>query len=337
VNRDNVPFVLPSEIRLSVAMAKYFGDPDADAHLRRPEIWTGKVIAAFRNEDSAGDPLPWPKTHAQIRVRSGEVSLWPGISGHGKSIATSQVALHLVSLGRRVAVASLEMQPWNTLKRMARQAAGSAMPAESFLINFCDWLGARQFLIYDQHGRAEWRHMANVVRYAAIELGVQHFLIDSLMMCVAGEDDYNGQKDFVTALCSVAHDTGCHIHLVHHARKLRDESDIPGKFDARGSGTITDQVDNVFTFWRNKAKEIERENAARVSAPFDETANPDALLICDKQRNGEWEGRVRLWWDGPSMSYRGVPERPRFLGYEITAPDAMREPGADEDERDIAA
>src|ERR1700687_4070002 len=112
-------------------MAKHFGDPDADAHLRRPEIWTGKVIAAFNNRGAIGDPLPWSKTHGEIQLRPGEVSLWPGISGHGKSIVTTQVALHLASRERRVAVASLEMQPWNTLKRMARQAAGAATPSES--------------------------------------------------------------------------------------------------------------------------------------------------------------------------------------------------------------
>lgn len=323
---------LPSEIRLAAAMVKYFGDPDADAHLRRPELWTIPLLKAFRESNQNGGALPWAKTHQLIRLRPAEVSLWPGINGHGKSIVTSQVALDLVSQGRRVAIASLEMRPWMTLKRMARQAAGNAAPAEPFLIAFVDWLGSRRFMLYEQHGRADWRFMAKVVRYAATELRVEHFFIDSLMMIVAGEDDYNAQKDAVTEFCSVAHDTGCHVHLIHHARKLRDEKEIPGKFDAKGSGAITDQVDNVFVVWRNKTKEAERANAERVGHAFDEAAEPDALLVCDKQRNGEWEGRTRLWWDGPSMSYRGMAERPRFLGYDIEAPGSMRQPGADETE-----
>lgn len=323
----------PSQIRLQAAIAKYFGDPDADPHLRRPEVWAGKLIDAFRNREAAGDPLPWGKTHAEIRLRRGEVSLWHGISGHGKSIVTSQVALHLASLGRRAVIASLEMQPWTMLKRMARQAAGNEMPSDALLTGFVDWLGARRFMLYDQHGRVNWRDIVATVRYAGAELAVDHFFIDSLMMCVAGEDDYNGQKDFVTALHAAAHDTGCHVHLVHHARKLRDENDVPGKFDAKGSGAITDQVDNVFTIWRNKRKEAERATAERAGTPFDEAARGDALLICDKQRNGEgWEGSVRLWWDRPSMSFRGMVERPRFLGYDI----ALREPGDDESERHAA-
>lgn len=322
---------LPAEIRLAAAMVKHFGNPDADAHLRRPELWTVGLLRHFREGEMRGDPLPWAKTHDRVRHRPGEVTLWLGINGHGKTAVTNQDALHLVHLGRRVAIASLEMHPVASLARMARQAAGNAAPSEKYLVNFVDWLGRRRFMVYDQHGRADWRFMAKVVRYAAIELRVEHFFLDSLMMLVAGEDDYNSQKDAITELCAVARDTGVHIHVVHHARKLKDEREIPGKFDAKGTGAITDQVDNVLVTWRNKAKEIERENAHRAGADFDEGAEPDALLICDKQRHGEWEGRIRLWFDRPSMSYRGIAARPHFLGYDIAEPEALREPGSDEE------
>ena len=34
---------------------------------------------------------------------------------------------------------------------------------------------------------------------------------------------------------------------------------------------------------------------------------PDALLICDKQRNGEWEGSIGLWFHKGAMQYVGSP------------------------------
>ena len=34
---------------------------------------------------------------------------------------------------------------------------------------------------------------------------------------------------------------------------------------------------------------------------------PDALLIVDKQRNGEWEGRIALWYDRDSQQF--LPSR----------------------------
>ncbi len=148
---------LPSEIRLAAAMVKHFGDPEADAHLRRPEIWTSALLESFRGEAQAGDCLPWSKTHEKVRLRRGEVSLWPGINGHGKTVLTSQVVGNLLRQGRRVAVASLEMKPWMTLKRMARQAAGNSSPADKFLLDFVNWLGKRRFLLFDQRGSCATR------------------------------------------------------------------------------------------------------------------------------------------------------------------------------------
>ena len=75
-----------------------------------------------------------------------------------------------------------------------------------------------------------------MARYCAKELGIKHVFIDSLMKCVRGEDDFNGQKDFVDELCSLARDNQIHIHLVHHIRKLSSEAETPDKTDVKGSG-----------------------------------------------------------------------------------------------------
>lgn len=311
--------MLPSEIALEAKMAAYFGAPDTDPHIRIAERWAGDLRRAFRPAGIEGDALPWSKTMHTIRLRPGEVSVWPGINGHGKSLLTAHVALDLIAQDRRVCIASLEMPPVKTLQRMARQAIGNSKPTDQIQVQFIDWLG-RKLLIYDQHGRADPKFMLALMRYAALELKVRHFFLDSLMMVCRGEDDYNGQKDFVTEVCAVAHDTGMHVHLIHHTRKLKDEDEVPGKFDAKGSGSITDQVDNVFTVWRNKRKEQERQNGN-----CDES-KPDAVLVCDKQRHGEWEGWVRLWFDPESLAYRGEERAPMTRGYNLARP--QLEPGA---------
>jgi twinkle protein len=311
---------LPPEIALEAKMVHYFGQEAADPHLRAAERWCMDLQTEFRGGGRVeGDSLPWPKTAHNIRLRPGEVSLWPGINGHGKSLLTSHVALDLVAQDRRVVIASLEMPPVKTLKRMARQAIGNATPTSKAIGDFVGWLSKRLWL-YDQHGRADARFMLAVIRYAAIELKVAHFFLDSLMMVTKGEEDYDGQKDFVTELCAIAHDTGIHVHLIHHVRKMKDEDDVPGKFDAKGSGSITDQVDNVFTVWRNKRKEAERR-----LGQTDESRS-DALLVCDKQRHGEWEGRIGLWFDPESLAYRGEQHHGFGRGYNLNPP--QLEPGA---------
>lgn len=255
----------------------------------------------FRREERNDGLLPWAKTHGNFQFRDGEVTLWAGINGHGKSMMLSMVMLSLMSQGARACIASFEMKPIVQLERMMRQISGGDRPTEEWVDLSMQWLDGRLWF-YDQQGTVDTAAVYAVCRYAAERLRVSHIVIDSLMKCVRGEDDYNGQKDLVDQLTAIARDTGLHIHLVHHVRKSGDENSPPGKFDAKGSGSITDQVDNVLIVWRNKKKEA----AARNGKPQDDDA-PDAMLICDKQRNGEWEGAVSLWFHGPAQQY--CPDR----------------------------
>ena len=257
--------------------------------------------------------LPWRKTHAQLALRKGEVTIWGGANGNGKSLVTGQVALSLCAQGEKVCIASFEMKPSKTLERMARQWSthnvsdpafrGDERAQSQFLDlygQFRDWTNGKLWL-YDQQGTVTASQVGAVVRYCAKEKGITHFFVDSLMKCVSGEDDYNGQKAFVDELTAIARDYGIHVHLVHHIRKPATEDHKPNKYDYKGSGAITDQVDNVISVWRNKAKEKKREAGGQV-----DERDPDALLICDKQRNGEWEGNIGLWFDPRSQQFLGA-------------------------------
>ncbi|MDQ1346412.1 MAG: hypothetical protein QG586_1944 [Pseudomonadota bacterium] len=277
----------------------------------------------FLGGQDKGDPLPWEKAH-QIRFRPGEVTLWHGINGHGKSALTTQVAAWLAIRDRRSCIASFEMLPERTIERMIKQVCGGANPHATYLDEFFPAFKSRIF-IYDRRDRVDRALLLRVIRYCAVEKGVSHFWVDSLMKCVAGEDDYNGQKDFVGDLCALARETGLHIHLVHHVRKTGDESQVPNKFDAKGSGAITDQVDNVLAVWRNKAKEASRQLGEAV-----DEGKPDFLLCCDKQRNGGWEGKIGLYGDVSCWHFREHQTQGFSRGYKL--PEPAREPGQDEQE-----
>jgi twinkle protein len=248
-----------------------------------------------------GLKLPWEKTHLYVRIRPGELSLWAGINGHGKSMILNQVALSLARQDAKVCIASMEMKPVTTMARAARQAFGG-IPERDWIVQFHKATDDRIWL-YDQQGTVDSEKMIGVIRYAAAELGVDNFVIDSLLKCGIPEDDNTRQKDFVDQLTSLARDLDIHIHLVVHSRKQQNEFSMPGKMDIRGSSSIADQADNVFSCWRNKAKEqneaVDRED-------------PDEIIRVDKQRNGEWEGQILLWFDKNSLQYMADPyEAPR--------------------------
>lgn len=260
-------------------------------------------------KDDAGDLLPWEHA-SHIGFRPGEVTLWMGINGHGKSAVTSQAMLWWALQNRKSCIASFEMLPRKTVERMVFQGIGTNMPTQDASWDLFAQLKGRVFL-YDRRDRVEVETLYRVIRYCAVEKGINHFLIDSLMKCVKGEDDYNGQKDFVNDLCTMAKELGIHIHLVHHVRKGDNETRVPGKFDAKGTGAITDLVDQVITVWRNKVK----EGKLKDGEPDD--GSPDFLLICDKNRHGSWEGKVALWGDADCWHFRGQHKQPWRKGYDI--------------------
>jgi twinkle protein len=217
-----------------------------------------------------------------------------------KSMCTTYVALALMEQGEKVCIASFEMKPRRTLKRLASQAIGTTKPTEKFIDIFLDTMVDRLWL-YDQQGSTTPERVLAVIYYCAEQLGITHFLLDSMMCIVSAEDDYNGQKKFVGALATAARDLNVGIHLIHHSRKREDEKHRPGKQDAKGSGAIVDQTDNFCTVFKTPKK------------PEDGDEKPDFVLFVDKQRHGEWEGAIPLWFLDSCLQFHETPNaRPRL-------------------------
>jgi len=280
--------------------ATFIGQQEAQ-ELRPASDFIDELTARLNGEyGEAGLCLPWSKTHELVRLRPGEVSIWAGINGHGKSMVLGQVAAWLM-LDTRIVIASMEMKPEATLARMVRQVSGYKNPTDEFVDFFIARSNDRLW-IYDQLDTVESDRIIGMIWYAANELDVQHVIIDSLMKCGIKTDDYNAQKTFVDRLCWTAKTLNVHIHLVHHMRKGEREGTPPDKFDIRGASEITDLADNVFIVHRNKDKEAKLERGEDVADNL-----PDASLTISKQRHGEWEGRVALWFDRRSQSFSGAP------------------------------
>lgn len=257
-------------------------------------FWSEKVYR--------GQSLPWESAKDKISFRPAEVTIWSGMNGHGKSMALGQVIIGMAGQGKKSCVASFEMRPVVTLARMCRQAQATPKPSPDQIKEFhakTDGL----IWIYDQQGMVNADKMIGVMNYCATVKGINHFVLDSFLKCGIGEEDYDAQKRFIDRICTVARDTGMHIHVVAHSRKKDDESKPPRKMDIRGAGSITDQADNVLIWWRNKPKEEAIKAGKDRKKIEDYMEEPDALMICDKQRNGDWEGKLRFWFDPASLQY----------------------------------
>lgn len=243
-----------------------------------------------------------------FEFRPGELTVWTGFNGHGKSLLLSQVQLGLMSQGERFVVFSGEMIPENLIKRMVKQATGVDRATPAYIDAVGEWMADR-FWVFNQTGSATIKRLLEVFTYAQKRYGVSHVVIDSLMMTDVPEDGpgaMTAQKEAIRALCDFAKRTGVHVHLVAHPRKGKDESSGPGKMDVAGSGKITDGADNVFTVWRAQKDDADEYDIEK----------PDAKLELKKQRNGDSQNySLWLWFNKAAMQFRSQKKALRTLQY----------------------
>ncbi len=170
------------------------------------------------------------------------------------------------------------------------------------------------FKFYDERlwvfgltGTAKADRLIEIFDYARRRYGIQLFIIDSLMKCGIGDDDYNGQKAFVDSICDFK------TKQTPTSFSLLTREKVTAKKTNRENGRKRLWSDNrpdrqPFIIWRNKAREraLQRVQSGEKMSEKDEQllASPASVLMLEKQRNGEgWEGGVPLFLDEQSHQF----------------------------------
>lgn len=248
-----------------------------------------------------GSHLPWNTSASKVGIRNGEVSLWAGVNGHGKTLAIGQAVLGFVQQQEKVLVCSFEMSPEACLTSMLSQAACNPFLSKSDRDRFFRWKKDHLYL-FEKRGKVSPDALLGACKYAADKFGVKHIVIDNLTMVMDSEDDYNTQKHFILQLTELAIDLKVHFHVVVHCRKGKDEYTAPNKFDIKGTGSLIDLAQNIFIIHRN----IKKEEEVEAGNPYDYSI-PDATFTCVKQRGGDgWLGVIPLWFEKQSKQFLPV-------------------------------
>lgn len=315
---DTGNFKDANEVLLEGRTGKEFIDraKPLDPHeLKNAQDFYQNVIDLRGGKVEPGYDSPFVRLSGRLRYRYSELSVINGVNGHGKSQLIGQTILSAMAQGERVCIYSGEMPPGRLLDRMTKQAHGQSQSTTNEIHQIFKWFGERMWL-FDLVGTAKTDRLLKVFEYAHRRYGVRVFVIDSLLKCGIGEDDYNGQKLFMERIADFKNQYPVHVHLVTHSRKGESEIKPTGKMDVRGSSSITDLADTVLTIWRNKGKE-EEINAMKMNnldIPDEVKSKFDGMLFCRKQRNGEWEGQIGLYWHPPSNQFL---EKDRPYPYEF--------------------
>lgn len=287
-------------------------DPD---ELKLPSVFANDVWELWHPSDAKrkGVELPWA---LPFSVRPGEVTVWQGFTGCGKTTSISHCLTHWAARhGHRSLIASFEIPGPNTIENILRQATRRRTCASrEELDQRLRWMD-QHFLIYDYVGDAKTPDVMEVFEYAARKYGVQHVVLDSLMKIVDVEgDDFSGQRALLNKLGLFADEFGLHVHIVCHSKKPDAkhpaEKCWPGLYDVMGSSYLVNLADNVVCVWRNilKAMTIQTLENSRRAAKGDaldeiegaldsERHKNDALFIVQKQRLTGEQPIKNLWFD----------------------------------------
>ncbi|OLL45260.1 hypothetical protein AT245_07665 [Bartonella henselae] len=305
-------------IKAAFSSAKSF----APKGLRRASDYKDQVIGLFWPEPKQhlGYTVPYPKLNGKLYFRPAELTLWSGASGAGKSQLLSDCIPHWISQKSRLCLASLEMKGAQSLRRLTKQTGGLEHPTREMIERILQFLDDG-LILYEHVGKSSVDTLLDVFDYCRARYGCDQFIIDSLMRLGIASDDYTGQEQAVYKMVDWAILNNVHIHLVAHARKSGLDKDIPGTEDIKGASEIGANAFNIITIWRNRSLEDKIFAASLEQEKADLAKRPSVIMNIAKQRSGDFEGKIGLWFDRQTYRYRCSSEHPltprRYLEHPI--------------------
>lgn len=224
-----------------------------------------------------------PKLDKYTRgFRQGELSVWTGKRGEGKSSLLGQILLDSIDQGSKVMAYSGELPARQFRAWVLVQAAGprgvdfvsdpdTGQPvyyATDGTAKLIDEWWAGRFYLTDLN--TEFAHDENRIiddfTYAHRSLGCDVFLVDNIMTARFNDnrDFYRAQSQFAQRLSRFAKANNVHVHLVAHPRKVQNDKAIIDADDISGSGDIPNIADNAFSVCRVPDDKVEEMGCASV-------------------------------------------------------------------------
>ncbi len=245
-----------------------------------------------------GTPTPWKKLDLLLKGwRGGEVTVWSGRNGSGKSTILNQVFIELARLNVKSCIYSGEMPPERYLRWAIIQYQQNDAPSRERIHDTLYWMSSRVYIL-NVTAIIEPDKLLSDFEYAARRYGVKHFFIDSLMKIRFKEsDEYRQQQEFVNRMCGFAQKFDVHVHLVAHPRKTASDDDETGKVDVKGSSHVTDLCHNLIILYRVSEEKKEALRNKKVLFPA------DMKLFVKKNREFGNEGYVNMTFNETTKTF----------------------------------
>ncbi|KAM6183416.1 twinkle mtDNA helicase isoform 2-T2 [Erethizon dorsatum] len=181
--------------------------------------------------------------------RKGELTVFTGPTGSGKTTFISEYALDLCTQGVNTLWGSFEISNVRLARVMLTQFAVGRL--EEQLDKYDEWADRFEDLpLYFMtfHGQQSIRSVIDTMQHAVYVYDVCHVVIDNLQFMMGHEqlstDRIAAQDYIVGAFRKFATDNNCHVTLVIHPRKEDDDKELQTA-SIFGSAKASQEADNV--------------------------------------------------------------------------------------------
>lgn len=255
--------------------------------------------------------------------KMGELVIWTGKRGGGKSTVLSQTIPEAVEQGYKVFIYSGELSNSKVKEWLDRQIAG-----EKNIVTYQDELTLREeygvhpevekyiaewykeyIYCYGDDGKNDEECLFEIMEYAYKRHNVKRFILDNLKTIRFGgqnEDNfYRLQGMFVNRCKSFARQYNVHIDLVVHPKKTGGKDFLDDE-DVGGSADIIDLADNIITVSRltenmyEKASTREKEEMRHKDHPgeaYDEWVKNCVLVVKKNREYGDTDRKMYYFFE----------------------------------------
>ncbi len=261
---------------------------------------------------------------------AGELSVWTGKRGVGKSTILGQLLLEAIDQGHTVCAYSGELpkeqfREWIYLQAAGPEhivyetdeATGKRLAMADLMADkrISEWMDERFWLFdLERNTKHDPETILKQFEYAKMRYNADVFLVDNIMSVDFDgfpDRDFNRvQSRFTQMLVTFSKRRQVHTHLVVHPRKSTpDTNSKVSSDDVSGSGDITNRADNVFFLTTHTAS--------------DAKGQPERKPLLQILKNRDFGARGSQWLDFDRKSRRffqdrtGDPKRP--YGWDMAA------------------
>ncbi|XP_065161163.1 mitochondrial DNA helicase-like [Atheta coriaria] len=254
------------------------------------------VLSDLQNIDRV-QGIKWSRFPTLNRIvkghRRGELTVFTGPTGSGKTTFISEYSLDLAMQGVNTLWGSFEIRNARLARTMLQQMAG--IPLDEHLDQYDHWADKFEVLpIYYMtfHGQQSIKVVMEAIEHAVYVHDISHVIIDNLQFMMGMSEETRNMDRFwkqdliVANFRTFATRRNCHVTLVIHPRKERDAEDLTMS-SIFGGAKASQEADNILIIQDKRLASIKGKKY---------------LQVCKNRYSGDL-GVMPLDFDKSSLSF----------------------------------